>query len=802
MAITKVPQIRGYTIPNSVPYGLSLTSNFSSAPSKLTVSFVNADGNYSLPSLNLSSTYRITFGGFTFQGKLWGYNLKESASEKTLEVEFIDNSVILDQYYVVLWKRGFFGEKGTPVSNKIEVDLSKETYLVPTFSKGSFPYTSYVEKSLKNQVVYRNSREFRGATVGNIILVGKENLVNSECDIPDTFYTFNDLRKLLPFTPANAPSDSNLKGTNEGTLRSVLNSWCGDLGYDYFWNYSTNRLEFYSVSQGIRLSPPSFNAGSIISKEKSASLQGTFRQYGASYTAKPKEALKTVGFSSSFSTSRSVNPIHLSFLINKNDRPQNLDDTKDDKSTWGSKRSQNEFLACAFLGYISRNLRDIYCLQKEYDEVLGYQANTKYIQGQEKQKLISFLTANGFEDAINEFKKLDNDTLENYDFIFTPFDEEFANSWFQIEQDMLQSLGKYYRIPDSSGSFFFCSKNIVAEINITIEPEGANELIGGEKNGVVRKVLTRGGQMSHSAEQILDQLAYKEISQNISQCLPYHAALRENGLLEKLALEDFNLEKNVTHLVIIPNYDNFVKKICPVDIKITNAGNPQEVTSLDMQKSNSSTGRKNCPNFDENLKNTCLTAREEAKDMALKDLGSKEDKDRDSLVSGLVNRLSKKASIKLKGAEASLCAPSDSPFKIVCSYSINANKISNTTNNEIISFKTTAPSSRRVDMAEIRFVLQNETDATDEYATTRKKFIPLPKVESTAPQRTEKYVIAGEPNGSLRPSDGLTSIDVSLSSEGFTTSLTYSSRPPSLVRADNTLRQVNSQLNRVTFNAS
>lgn len=803
MAISRVPQIRGYAVPNSVAYGLSLNSSFSSSPSKLKINFVNENGNYSLPNLNLRSSYTISFGGFRFRGKLWGYNLKESAGEKTLEVEFIDESVILDQTYVVLWKRGFFRTNGQNVSQRIEINLSDETYLIPSFQGDSFPYTKYIERALPNQFVFRNRREFPGGTYGNIIYLGIENTPQSECDIPDTFYTFNDLKRLLPFSVTNIPNNNTLKNTYEGTLRSVLGSWCGDLGYDYFWDYSSNRLVFYNVSRGIGLRVPNFNPDTIISKESSASLQGTFRQYGASYTAKPKEPLKTVGFSASFSTGRGVSPIHLSFLINRNDKPQKLDDSRDDRSTWGSGRDQKEFLACAFLGYISRGLRDLYCIRKEYAEVLGYETNLKKITGTQKQKLISALAANGLEESINEFKKLDNDNLDNYDFVFTPFDETFADAWFNIEQEMLQSIGKYYRVPDSSGSFFFCSRNTVAEINITVEPEGANELIGGAENGVVRKVFSRGGNMSHSAEQILDKLKYKDIADNISQCLSYHLALKENGLFQKLTSQGFELEKNISHLVIIPNYENFSKKLCPIEISISSGSNPQEVTWKEMSESNTNTGRNNCKEYEDNLKYACLTAREEAKSNALKAVGqSEEDKEPNNLVSGLQSKIARKATIKLKNLSADLYAPSDSPFRIICSYSISANKISNTTENGFINFDTTLPRTKFSDMAEIRFALQNETSGEDEFGSPRNDLTPLPSIQATAPQRTEKYVIAGEPNGSLRPGDGLTTLDVSLSSDGFTTSVTYSSRPPSLVKADNTLRQVNSQLNRATFNAS
>ena len=137
MAISTVPEIKGTSSFGGVIYGLNLQMGYSSSPSKLIVDIISKNGEYSTPALN--QTITITFGNFRFTGIIWSYSIKETVGEKTLQIEIIDNSILLDRHYVMLWKRGFFGSKGKKQSIAKEVNIN-ETILVPILVGNSIKF--------------------------------------------------------------------------------------------------------------------------------------------------------------------------------------------------------------------------------------------------------------------------------------------------------------------------------------------------------------------------------------------------------------------------------------------------------------------------------------------------------------------------------------------------------------------------------------------------------------------------------------------------------------------------------------
>jgi hypothetical protein len=79
----------------------------------------------------------------------------------------------------------------------------------------------------------------------------------------------------------------------------------------------------------------------------------------------------------------------------------------------------------------------------------------------------------------------------------------------------------------------------------------------------------------------------------------------------------------------------------------------------------------------------------------------------------------------------------------------------------------------------------------------RSSDIPLAKsVEYTTPLKRSSFKFFGIPNLDLNPNSGLSSLDISFSSEGLVTSLEYSNRPPIRTTVDRFLEKVESQINR------
>jgi len=803
MAIKNVPTISG---PNygGVIYGLNLSVGYSAEPSKLTIDIVNENGVYATPSLN--SQTQVRFGNFTFNGTVWSYTLKESAGEKTLQVTLIDNSIILDRYYVLLWKRGLLGLNGTLQNKNKTFDFSDESILIPQRNNklSGFGYTQFVEKRLGNVTVPSKSYSLGSRKVGNAILVGHEKFANSVCDIPDTYYTFNDLKGQIPVNMSSAPSNNTWKATHEGTLREVLSSWCSDLGFDYYWDFSSNTLRFFDVSVGVA-NIPDVSGPNIISKEKSVSMQGTFRQYGIGYTAMPKSAVKALSTSKSIVILYSLSPYPISYFINKIGSPQSINA---DKGRWGGKRSQDNFVHAAFLGYVSRSLRDLYCFQNKHWEALGYTVDSGLTTN--KAKIISALKKFGFQDMISDLEAFDAKDLPNYDFNFINRDPTLADKWHEIEQKLLQYHGKYYRGSDSSSSFFYCNSNYTIEVEISVDPEGQVQEQG-NADFAGQKIIDRGGTMSHDESSAQETIGYQNLTNEIQNCAPIHIDLKESGILDSLITAKIlsgSNSKKINTLAIFPNSEKFVKNKIGFQSSTSRGLHPLEQTFYDQKNANIQSNKKNCPQYDESLeKGSCKSAEETARDTAIKNAGgaTNNTNNPDDYVSGLITKTAKSCNISLKGGSTlRIFAPSDGSLQVVCRYNININKIS-TVGTEQFLWSAGAPGGAN-DVAEIRINNENITDPDeDSFQTSRssQKLIKPADAVCSTPQQEIKYVFAGEPEGvSLNPTNGLSNLDISLSSDGFTTTATFATKPAKLSKANNTVRYVQSQFNRASYNAS
>lgn len=811
MAIKNVPKVSlgGQDKPyGGVIYGLSMNIGYSSEPSKLTIDIVNENGSYLTPTLNDQTS--VSFSNFVFNGIVWSYNIKQSAGEKILQVTLVDNSIILDRYWVLLWKRGFLGQIGTKKTVKRTFDFSDETILVPQRNNklSGFGYTQFAEKRLGNVTIDSAASYSLGSKkIGNVILVGSEKFANSVCDIPDTYYTFNDLKSELikiPINMNNAPNNTTWRATHEGSLREVLSSWCSDLGFDYYWNFSSNTLQFYDVSAGIsRGVIPDIEASNIISKDKSVSMAGTYRHYGIAYTAMPKSPVKTISFSKSIAILYTVSAYPISYFINKTGIVQKI---TQDSGKWGGKRSQNDFLHAGFLGYVCRSLRDLFCFQNKHWEVLGYTPDSGITA--DKSKLINLLKNKLNYEAIGELESFDAKGLPNYNFDFISRDATLGDKWFEKEKELLQYLGKYYRSSDSSGSFFYCNLNYTIEIEISVDPEG-QVLEGDSLDFAGRKVIDRGGSMSHDETKIKEGIQYDKYITEIQNCAPIHIDLKESGILDTLVSAGVLSKEQggtINTLVIYPNNDKFVQRKLGFTSQLSNGTHPLEKTVNDIKAANLAANKKNCKDYEKNLeKGSCKGAEEIARDIAIKNAGGivNNTDDQDDFISGLLSKTAKSCILSLLGGKVTFFAPSDDPLQVVCRYSININKIS-TNDIEQFLWSEGTPGTAN-DVAEIRISNENITDPNeDSYQKKRPGTLIKPADSVCAiPQQEIKYIFAGEPQGViLTPSNGLSNLDISLSSDGFTTTATFSTKPPKPSKPNNMVRYVQSQLNRASFNAS
>lgn len=807
MAIKSIPKINvgGSERPyGGVVFGLNLKMGFANEPSKLMISIVNETGNYETPKLG--DSIKVSFSNFTFFGSIYSYEIKETINEKTLEIEIIDNSLILDKYYVVLWKRGFFNDRGkkTTVKKKVEIN---DSVLVPLLVNN---FIEFELKQLGSQDVSRDIYS-AGKIEDNIIYLGTEKIPNTRCDIPDTEYSLEDLKRVigslgLGSLTFSAPKD--YRATHEGTLREVLQAWSQDCGVDFYWDYSSDQIKFFSINKGISLNIPSSLSKNpaLIEQSSSQSIEGTFLQQAFAYTAKPKESLDVKSFSYETQFSLNINAFPISWFLKNNGTLQSIsppdaeEGTTDDldaaeRNLWGG-RTEEDFLQSAFLGYIDENLRDLLCFSKSHFYVCGVTKppgpQSGRISDADKIKIAENLRvkAKGDMEAIEKISP----NFKNHDLYDANINQDLNSKWKNIEQEILKSYGSVYRHTARGGSYFYCSPtmNTVIETNITPEPL-ESEPNNTEFKGL--KIFKRGGTFSHDQNQAIELLG-----------------LQDEELIEKLTkltiynydIQSHNLKSVVPTLVgstllVVPKRSLINGLLEEFEIDITTGSNEAELIAEDIQNGQSTSTAFNCTFFDENLeKSKCTTLLEEATELEYKRLNIPRTESTASapLVEGLSARQAKVARIKLGNKTLRLVAPSDSPYTVTGNTSINAQKVVNDEAGEKIFFVgETIKTSEK--FSKIDVLIDNVTSEEDGYMIKRSSDIPLAKsVEYTTPLKRSSFKFFGIPNLDLNPNSGLSSLDISFSSEGLVTSLEYNNRPPTRTTVDRFLEKVESQINR------
>lgn len=793
-----IPNISATTF-GGVIYGLSYQNNFSSSASKLTIDIVSENGNYSISEGNLNSNYSLSFGNFQFNGILWSYEKKYTADTRTLHLEIVDKSIILDRYYVLLWKRGMFGANGTTKKSKT-FDFSSQKVLDPYVDNSGFsPRVRFREVTLGTATVYRDSYKGKGSS-GNVLTVGTEQFNDSECDIPTTDYNFSELKSILPVSVNMPDKNSKYRTTHEGTLRSVLQAWASDFGYDFFWDFTSNVPRFFDVANGITTNPPNLENENIIEKTEKFSMEGTFRQYGISYSARPKQALESQSASKTMTFVNPVNPYPISWFMSKRGYGGSFNE---DGGTWGAGRNQSDFWVSALLGgYISKSLRNLYCFQNEHWAVLGYKEDSGVVA--DKSKCINFLRkVGGYEESIVALQELDDESLSSFNFQFISHDQGAEDMWHKIEAEMVPLLGSHYKVPGRSQNFYYCNSDYILEIDITISPEGSTiEPQSEEFAG--QTMLIRTGSLSHDSASLQDILKIQDNTSLISACAPRHIELVESGLLDAMVeaeIIDAKQASNVNTLIIFPS-EKFVKEKLAFKADKIRAANDAESTAQEAADAQQNDNYQECDLFNDRLDGSCLSAEEEAKNIVRSNAGLDSSSSSSTSASeGLSNKTAHGINVSIKGANVRFFAPSDSSYRFVTTISTSMEKIVTTDRNfELISINGSGGTAN--DVAELRVAFDNMTDSElDEWGVERTDIATASTVDGSNRQRKRSYTFAGDvPSGlNLSPNSGLSSLDISLSSDGWKTSVEWATRPPQPPKMEVELRKLQSQFKRVGY---
>jgi hypothetical protein len=258
---------------NAFIRGINLDIGLSDNPTTIQVALVNNNGKYKNygSSLSFLSPFNITIGqDLKIVSYLVGQKTKSSSNDKTLELEFIDGSHILDRVYVggigvhTLDRRAYNyqGQVATiPVvcescyaDSIISVNSYKDLAELKTVIPITFPpLTGRVLRVANGNFVGNNQ-------YGGAVFVGNEKFTNTSCDLPEVDYSFTELKQAcknmkididIPDLSLNGAGAPLLRRTYWGTLREVLQKWCADFGIAFTYDFSDIKPKVLGINTRI-----------------------------------------------------------------------------------------------------------------------------------------------------------------------------------------------------------------------------------------------------------------------------------------------------------------------------------------------------------------------------------------------------------------------------------------------------------------------------------------------------------------------------------------------------------------------
>jgi len=782
MAIKNIPKIEAPSYGGFV-FGLDFSMSYSDAPSKLTYKVVSPTGVYITPTIGSDSS--VVFGDFSFNGLVFSYEIEESISGKILSVTLIDNSVILDKKYVVVFRPGLFGKVGTSSTASLPVVFTADDDYYDLQDNGG-GYT-LVKKKFTNSSVTRTIRSYNGA-VGDIILVGSEEPADTACEVAATSYSFNDLKNVTGVSGVSSCpiNNSDIKKTYEGTLRSVLNSWCQDFGLSFYWDYKNNKVVFFDLKNAVFEIPNNIQNSSIISKKSGRSAEGKYNQLAANYFIKPYTP-KTTSLSKSNSRQSSfvLGCIPFSFFIDKSL-------TEGGSSSYGGDRTMQQFITSAVCGYLSPSLRAFYNFV-----ILGNLNSHCGIVGGYKEVLnagavAGALTISSYgEQMYNmaDFAGVDVEDLDTYwNCYLVNYDEGTEQKWEEIEQDIFTSkIGNFYRGPSTrSGESYFCSATYYVTMSVSVEPEGTRyEDADAMENPALkgRRVFQRGGAgPSIPAAQALQQLGIEDSADYVVNLTPSkHNITAGSGVAESLIALGVITKSQIDSyntIIFIPkktHLDNWMS----FSATYTTGSNDREQTVSDITASQNSGSQ--CTLKDVNEKK-CLSAKEQVMDKqrAAENANSTNNK---QIATGPLGKTGRGASVSAHGSSVTVLSSSDASYQGCITISYSAEVLVDETKKEEIVFQFDGETSpvQADNLVSTRFILENRSTSENliKDKPTPSELFSRDSYLQNNDLLTVNYVCSDFVSDlPLSVSQGLNNLDITISNDGFSASYSYSNRPP------------------------
>lgn len=373
-------------------FNASVDFSFSEGPTRIQISVVSENGIYDINSTILESSLLspsvITIGDQLVIDPvfLYEYEISKDGSANILNLTYVDGSILLDKIFIGLTNSHSNTSLG-PITKTLSATLNCQP--CPGSSKSR-------KVQVNNGVVTRDGGTYGPITrdvnetlltqntisrwAGGFLVVGDERFVENECQIPQVTYNFTKLLTVLGNAGIEIDGLFDLNADYlrdyHGTLREVLNNWCSDFGFSFYWN-SFKKINSADDTDivGIDLRNPIVDISAI--KAAFESINKTDKTVVTSLNEKfSLENTKKIYHVSSFKKESQTKST--SFTLYRQVLAENIGiDKLNLNQSYFHGRTQEEFLKSCALAKYDEGLRDIYNWKLVRSDLERIQASTR-----------------------------------------------------------------------------------------------------------------------------------------------------------------------------------------------------------------------------------------------------------------------------------------------------------------------------------------------------------------------------------------------------------------------------------------
>ena len=510
------------------------------SPTTCEVDVINETGVYNIVAmrdLNATTPVPIKFGNlssphpkdFIFLRSMYlvSFSYNEAVGAKTLRLKFLDGATVLDKIQIVLLNkqatpnnilgsyRGVWDQALRTYSLPVQcANKCMETQAPPwglnsknpwpTGHEKSFGYAKGAGRSGKAVIIRRRPNRAVVTNVnpanlanGGVVIIGEEDFVSSDCQIPNVTYTFADLlnviRNFLGIKVFNLSDRGKpVRESFTGSLKEVLNSWCAVYGYSFNWNFAIDSITgvdlqnpflknlepLYKLVAGTK-EGSTLTPVAITNIDRNFSIENTYRQDHISSYVKPA---KTGSTKSQITKKIHFSPFHLFNIIPEAGFEKH-----------SGHRTPEELIISAVLGKYSANARTLYNYQLIARKTNGFTKDVlKYgapiglnvrAQLTDEEKAQIFTYTMSVKEGVENTKQFG----EGAAVCLGTYNKDLEKRWMDWEKEIADFIGKYYYYPRSLKDEFVCNKTRQTKYIKTVTTKPASKEYTGSDAGAMHE---------------------------------------------------------------------------------------------------------------------------------------------------------------------------------------------------------------------------------------------------------------------------------------------------------------------------